>query len=128
MWERLSRSLKLSNERAKQEIENFKAERRWRCKQCGDGNETHKWQHEGSDICNWCNGFNEMREEERRERISTLAAHVAGKNIQSDYRGNVDARMTAEVAWSIAEQLYELEQSRRPKPTSSSVDGRKRSH
>jgi hypothetical protein len=75
-----------------------------------------------------CHAVLEDYEQKRRERISTLAAHVAGRNVQSDYRGNVDARMTAEAAWSIAEQLYELEQIRRPKPTPKPSDGRKQSH
>ena len=127
-WTRLVRWLKQSNDRAKREINEFKAERLWRCAQCREGNDGHKWQHDDTDICNWCNGFNEIAEEKRRERIAILAAHVAGRNLQSGYRGNVDARMTAEAAWQIGEQLYELEQSRRPKPTSSPGSGRKERH
>ncbi len=127
-WSRLVKSLKRTNDRAKSEIEAFKAERRWRCARCGEGCDGHKWQHEEADTCNWCNAFDEMAEEKRRERIAVLAAHVASKNVQTDYRGNVDARMTAESAWQIAEQLYELEQSRRPKPTSSPGNGSKQSH
>lgn len=125
---RLIQSLKHSNDRAKGEIEAFKAERRWRCSNCGENDGGWRRRRVELDICNICHAVQEDYEQKRRERIAVLAAHVAGKNLQSDYRGNIDARMTAEAAWLIAEQLYELEQSRRPKPTSSPGNGSKQSH
>ncbi len=112
----------------KRELAALKEESRWRCSNCGENDGGWRRRHVELDICNICHAVQEDYEQKRRERIAILAAHVAGRNLQSDYRGNVDARMTAEAAWQIGEQLYELEQSRRPKPTSSPGGGRKEIH
>ncbi len=127
-WASLVRPFKDAIASTRAEIAAAKEESRWRCSNCGENDGGWRRRHVELDICNICHAIQEDYEQKRRERIATLAAHVAGRNVQGDYRGNVDARMTAEVAWSIAEQLYELEQRKRPKPTSSPGDGSRQRH
>ncbi len=106
-----AQAAKEARERAAREVEEERARAAWRCKHCGDP--AGHWRGGQSErdpgSCEMCERIRHMHAQERRKRIAELAAMVAGRNVQHSLRGGVDAQMTAEVAWEVAEALFRKE-------------------
>lgn len=85
----------------------------WRCNTCGKEEDRflHLRSEHHPETCSWCFDTKQRLAAARRARIAELAALVAGKNPQATYRG-ADARMTADAAWAIAEEIYRKERGR----------------
>ena len=111
-WRRRAEAAKARTTLAAKEVEEERVRSDWRCKHCGDpatnaaikGRST-----EDPGSCEMCERIRDQIRRDHRKRIADLAATVAGKNVQHSLRGGVDAQMTAEVAWEVAEALFRKE-------------------